>query len=71
MSENEISEISGTDFEDSGSEYIPSDNEKQRNRHRSQKILVIPESSDESSAEEANDGISAREGTFFKFRNIY
>ncbi|VVD00323.1 unnamed protein product [Leptidea sinapis] len=29
--------------------------------HRSQKILVIPKSSDESSAEEANDGISARE----------
>lgn len=51
--------------------YIPSDNEKQRNGHRFRKILVIPESSDESSAEEANDGISAKEGTFFKFRNIY
>ncbi|CAH0730527.1 unnamed protein product, partial [Brenthis ino] len=61
MSENEISEISGTDFEDSGSEYTPSDKENQRNRHRSRKKLVIPESSDESSVEEANDGISSKE----------
>ncbi|CAH0730417.1 unnamed protein product, partial [Brenthis ino] len=61
MSENEISEISGADFEDSGSEYTPSDKENQRNRHRSRKKLVIPESSDESSVEEANDGISSIE----------